>query len=223
MADMREFGAMDESDRGGAPAFAYADGLDIAASPGLTPSQTIGPFFAYGLTPGGYGYPLQDIHSNDLAGPDVPGERITIEGTVFDAAGVPVHDAMIEILQADGEGVHVTTAGNDGFTGFGRCGTCSKGPAESGCTPGFAFHTIRPGAAGPGRAPSIGMILTMRGLMNHCVTVMYFPEDAAHDDLVLAAVPPPRQATLIAEATGPGRYRFDIHMRGEQETVFFDV
>ncbi|MEO0761183.1 MAG: hypothetical protein AAFZ09_05155, partial [Pseudomonadota bacterium] len=129
MADMRGFGAMDAGDRGGAHDFAYADGRAVAATPGPTPSQTVGPFFAYGLTPGRYGYPLREIHTADLAGPAVAGERIVVEGQVFDATGAPVHDAMVEILQADATGTYVEAPRNDGFTGYGRFGTGAGGPA----------------------------------------------------------------------------------------------
>lgn len=219
MADMRDFGAMDLSDRGGAHDYQYRDGRDTPASAGPTPSQTVGPFFAYGLTPGPYGYPLPEIHQTSLAGPAVAGQRIRIEGQVLDAAGAPVHDAMVEILQADAAGAYVAAPRNDGFTGYGRAGTGAAGPDR----PGFAFTSIKPGATALGHAPFISVILTMRGLLNHCVTRIYFPEDAHAGDPVLAAVPPERRQTLVAEALGEGAYRFDIHMRGERETVFFDV
>lgn len=227
MADMPGFGAMDPDDRGGAHAFAYPDGRAVPASPGPTPSQTVGPFFAYGLTPGAYGYPLREIHGGDLAGPEVPGQRITLEGQVFDAAGAPVHDAMVEILQADSLGAYVTAPRNDGFTGYGRAGTGAgvgaSGPAAAGGDTRFIFRTVKPGATGPGAAPFAVLILTMRGLLNHCITRVYFPEDAPETDPVLAAVPEARRATLIAEALGPLHYRFDIRMQGARETVFFDV
>lgn len=223
MADMPGFGAMDVDDRGGAHDFWYPDGRSTPPSPGPTPSQTVGPFFAYGLTPGAYGYPLREIHTNHLAGPDVTGTRIMIEGQVFDAAGVPVHDAMVEILQADAAGQYANAPRNDGFTGYGRFGTGSGGPADAGGDTRFVFHTIKPGATEPGAAPFISVILTMRGLLNHCVTRIYFPEDDQAGDPVLNAVPASRHPTLIAEAMGPQRYRFDIRMRGDRETVFFDV
>ena len=150
MADMPVFGAMDPDDRGGAHDYAYEDAGRVPSSPGPTPSQTVGPFFAYGLTPGAYGYPFREIHRSQLAGPEVEGTPITLEGQVFDAAGAAVHDAMIELLQADGSGRYVTEPRNDGFTGYGRVGTGAGGP--SGDTH-FRFRTIRPGATRPGYAP----------------------------------------------------------------------
>ena len=223
MADMPGFGKMNVDDRGGPHEFNYADDALVEPSPGPTPSQTVGPFFAHGLTPGSYAYPLRDIHSSDMVGPDVHGDRITIEGYVYDANGDPVHDAVVEIIQADSSGRYVAAPRNDGFTGFGRCGTGSGGPADKGGDTRFVFRTIKPGASEEGFAPSINVILFMRGLLNHCITRIYFPEDALESDPIFAALPAERRDTLIACAIGPGRYRFDIHIRGEKETVFFDV
>ncbi|MEL6481594.1 MAG: protocatechuate 3,4-dioxygenase subunit alpha [Pseudomonadota bacterium] len=223
MADMRGYGTMDLEDRGGAHDFHYEDGRATPPTPGPTPSQTVGPFFAYGLTPGPYGYAWRDIHTSDLTRPDLAGERIVVEGQVFDANDLPVHDAMVEILQADANGAYASAPRNDGFTGYGRAGTGALGPTTAGGDARFEFRTIRPGAPAPGTCPHITLILTMRGLLNHCVTRLYFPEDAPHVDQVLSAVPEARRPTLIAVATAPGRYRFDIRMRGPRETVFFDV
>lgn len=223
MADMPGFGAMDPEDRGGDHEFSYPDGRATPATPGPMPSQTVGPFFAYGLTPGQYGYPLREIHTNELAGPDVPGERIVLEGQVFDANGESVHDALVEILQADSAGRYVSAPRNDGFTGYGRFGTGAKGPVSAGGDTRFVFRTVKPGATQPGHAPFLTLILTMRGLLNHCITRVYFPEDAWAEDPIVAQVPEARRETLVAKALGAGHYRFDIHMQGAHETVFFDI
>lgn len=223
MADMPSFGVMNLDDRGGSHEFGYPDGRTMPASVGPTPSQTVGPFFAYGLTPRSYGYPLRDIHTNDMAGPDVAGSRITIEGHVLDANGETVHDAMLEVIQPDSTGRYVTEPRNDGFTGYGRYGTGPQGPASAGGDTRFVFRTIKPGATAPGHAPCLTLIVTMRGLLNHCVTRIYFPENAWADDPVVAQVPVERRQTLVAEAMGEGHYLFDIHMQGDRETVFFDI
>lgn len=220
MADMPGFGEMDITDRGGAHAYAYPDARGTPASPGLTPSQTIGPFFAYGLTPGPYGYALPEIHRTDLAGPEVAGQPIVIEGAVFDGNGAAVHDALIEIVQADASGTYARAPRNDGFTGFGRCGTGAHGPEGD---TRFVFRTVKPGATRPGAAPFVTLIVTMRGLLNHCITRAYFPGDAHDGDPVLAQVPVDRRGTLICAETATGRFRFDIHMQGPRETVFFDL
>ena len=233
MADLPGFGSMDLDDRGGPHVFVYEDRRSVPATAGLTPSQTVGPFFAYGLTPGTYGYLHAEIHRSELAGgvqPDGPhagggyvpgaGTHLMVEGQVFDGAGVPIHDAMVEIIQADADGHHARARRNDGFTGYGRYGTGPEGP--NGDTR-FRFRTVKPGATGPGRAPSITFIITMRGLLNHCITRMYFPGDDHTADPVFNQVPPERRSTLVATEIGPGRFRFDIHMQGEKETVFFDL
>lgn len=191
-----------------------------------TPSQTIGPFFAYGLTPEQYGYDLTSIAAPTLGGEADDGERIRIEGQVFDGEGVPVGDAMIEVWQADAAGRYAhpadTRGSNTGFTGFGRVGTGTD-PQQR-----FFFETVKPGAPAQGQAPHINVIVFMRGLLNHAYTRIYFPEDAdAHtSDPVLAGVPAERRDSLVArrqESEAGPVYRFDIHMQGPQETVFFDL
>src|SRR4030081_188114 len=94
---------------------------------GITPSQTAGPFFKYGLTPNGQ-YDWNDAFTNNLVTPDTSGERIRIEGRVFDGAGQPVPDCMLEIWQADAQGrfgdpKDKRALANSALRGFGRCGT----------------------------------------------------------------------------------------------------
>ncbi len=223
MADMDGFGEMDIEDRGGKHEFNYDDGNSIAASAGLTPSQTVGPFFAYGLTPGPYGYPHEDAVVASIAPNAATDDVIEIEGQLFDGEGQPIHDALIEIVQADGSGNYAREGRNDGFTGYGRCGTGPDGPASKGADTHFRFQTVKPGVSTPNAAPFITIIVMMRGLLNHCITRMYFPEDDHTSDPVMLQVREVRRATLIAAATGPNHYRFDIHMQGDNETVFFDI
>ena len=193
-----------------------------------TPSQTLGPFFAYGLTPEQYGYAHRGIADNMLAAPHVPGEHVRIEGRIFDGAGAPIDDAMIEIWQADADGHYAgaerNEAGSDAggavFSGFGRCGSDDAGE--------FWFATIKPGAIGDGQAPHIGVIVQARGILNHAFTRIYFADDADAngDDPVLQSVPKDRRHTLIAarhETPAGPVYRFNIQMQGDDETVFFDV
>ncbi len=194
--------------------------------PRQTPSQTVGPFFAYGLTPGQYGYGHADVAGPVLRDGTTPGEAIRIEGCIYDGAGKTVPDAVVEIWQADGQGRYASQAAaagaNTAFTGFGRCGT--------GTLPGdmFVFETVKPGAPGDGQAPHATLVLFMRGLLTHLFTRIYFSDDAAlhTTDPVLAAVPDARRHTLVAQRRdtpqGPV-YRFDIHMQGERETVFLDI
>lgn len=191
-----------------------------------TPSQTVGPFFAYSLTARQYGYPYDSIAGHALLGPTTPGEHILVSGRVLDGQGTPVPDAVVELWQADAQG-HYRTApispkDDDGteFTGFGRVGTGTQPGAR------FQFETIKPGAAGAGQAPHINVVLFMRGSLRALHTRLYFSDEAeanAQDEL-LNAVPAGRRATLLAQreaGEGPPRYHLDLCLQGEGETVFF--
>ncbi len=190
-----------------------------------TPAQTIGPFFAYGLTPAQYGYAFSAIASSTLAHEQTRGERIRLQGRVLDGEGVPIDDAMIEIWQADADGRYVdprTARRNDGFTGFGRIGTGTDADRR------FVFDTIKPGPADAGQAPHVHVIVFMRGLLNHTYTRIYFSDEqrANESDPVLLSVPRERRDSLIAQrddTATPALYHFDIHMQGHSETVFFDL
>lgn len=195
-------------------------------APKQTPSQTVGPFFAYGLTPGQYGYPFASLAGPDLMADEAEGERIVIEGRVLDGEGQAVSDALLEIWQADGRGRYAHPAdprgSNSGFRGFGRVGTGTD-PEHR-----FRFETVKPGAPAPGQAPHINLVVFMRGLLSHLYTRIYFSEEAEANgaDPVLAAVPEDRRDTLIArreEGAGGRVYRFDLHLQGTRETVFFDL
>jgi protocatechuate 3,4-dioxygenase alpha subunit len=191
-----------------------------------TPSQTVGPYFAYGLTAVQYGYPFTSIATREVADPLVPGEHIEIVGQVFDGAGALIPDAMIEIWQADAEGRYAHPAdprgSNQLFRGFGRCGTGTLPESR------FQFRTIKPSSVDGKQAPHVNVIVFMRGMLVHAYTRVYFSDEAEANarDPVLNSVPSERRQTLIAkrEATpGTPVYRFDIHMQGDAETVFFEV
>lgn len=184
---------------------------------GLTPSQTIGPFFAYALTPRAYGGP--ELANERLAAEGISGERITIRGHVLDGDGEPVPDAMIEIWQADAQG-RFHPEGNAGFTGFGRAETTPEGF--------YHFETIKPGAVpnpnGAMQAPHLTVSVFARGLLIRLATRIYFPNDPANAaDPVLALVPADRRETLVARRGSDGVFHFDIRLQGEGETVFFDL
>jgi protocatechuate 3,4-dioxygenase alpha subunit len=179
-----------------------------------TASQTVGPFFHIGLDP---------LCRKELADPDVPGERVEIEGHVLDGDGNPVPDALLEIWQADAGGQYPSEAENSvkGFRGFGRIPTDKGGR--------FRFRTIKPGSIvgqdGAVHAPHLNISLFMRGLLLRLVTRMYFPNEGNDRDPVLSLVEPDRRATLIAQ-THPAAQnilRWNIVLQGEHETVFFEI
>lgn len=189
-----------------------------------TPSQTIGPFFAYSLTAEQYGYDYNSIVNGFLLDPTEEGERIYITGNVFDGKGNSIHDALIELWQADANGVYRTlpvSKKNDGFTGFGRLGTGTN------ATHKFSFITIKPGAIGELQAPHINVIVFMRGSLLPLYTRIYFSDEEANSkDELLNAIELARRETLIAqriERPGLVEYIFDIYLQGENETVFFDI
>ncbi|MCB1739151.1 MAG: protocatechuate 3,4-dioxygenase subunit alpha [Gammaproteobacteria bacterium] len=192
-----------------------------------TPSQTVGPFFAYGLVPERYGH--DGIADNRVAGPHAEGRAVVIRGRVLDAQGAAVPDALLEIWQADCHGEHTAQAVGggdaDGFRGFARCATDDRGR--------FEIHTVKPGpVAGPGNAPQaphLSVTLFARGMLNHAFTRIYFADETAanQQDPVLGQVPQARRAGLCAVAApdpaAATSYEIDIHLGGEQETVFFEV
>lgn len=190
---------------------------------GQTPSQTVGPFFSYGLTPQQYKYQSLGPGDHNLLVDGVEGDRIQIVGCVFDGNGEAVDDAMVEIWQADAAGVYPGGEGsNSPFTGFGRVGTGTDAKRQ------FMFDTIKPGPVEDGHAPHINVTLFMRGLLLHTFTRIYFSdeEDANASDPVLSVIAEDRRDTLIAkrqDSSGMPVYRFDVHMQGDHETVFFDV
>ena len=190
-----------------------------------SPSQTVGPYFAYGLTAEQYGYDHSSIATGRMADEDTDGERIRILGRVLDGAGAAVDDAMIEIWQADAQGRYAHPAdprgSNLAFKGFGRVGTGTDPQLR------FMFDTVKPGAV-EGQAPHVTMVVMARGMLTHAYTRVYFSDEAEANaaDPVLATVPQDRRDTLIAtrEETSAGVvYRFDVHLQGAQETVFFDL
>jgi protocatechuate 3,4-dioxygenase alpha subunit len=171
---------------------------------GITPSQTVGPFFKYGLTPTGE-YAWNDAFTNSTLTPDVTGNRVRIEGRVFDGDGVVVPDVMLEIWQADAQGRFADLQDkralpNASFRGFARCGTDKDG--------NYSFETIKPGA-----------------VPDPDGTRIYFSDEAGNaSDPVLAIVPADRRATLTAvREAGKPVYRLDLRLQGDNETVFFDV
>jgi protocatechuate 3,4-dioxygenase alpha subunit len=194
---------------------------------GITPSQTVGPFFKYGLTPGG-AYAWNDAFTGYLVTPDASGERIRVEGRVFDGDGAPVPDCMLEVWQADSQGRFADPQDkralpNTKFRGFGRVGTDANGA--------YAFDTVKPGAVpdpdGIPQAPHLLVAVFARGMLRHLYTRIYFADEAGNSvDPVLALVPGDRRATLIATrepGDGQAVYKLDLRLQGGDETVFFDV
>jgi protocatechuate 3,4-dioxygenase alpha subunit len=176
-----------------------------------TPSQTLGPFFAYGF--------LSD-EDNMLAGPDVLGERVTLTGTLKDSEGDAARDALIELWQADAAGLYPGyDAGADAaFKGFGRVLTDADGK--------FSFHTIMPGAsAGQGnrkQAPHFAFGIFAGGLTRRVMTRVYPPnaEAVAEDDVAMSLDEVGRDS-ITAKHSDAGVLHIDIKLGGEDATAVF--
>jgi protocatechuate 3,4-dioxygenase, alpha subunit len=186
-----------------------------------TPSQTVGPFYSLGLT---------QKTMNVLVSDTTQGEKIRVEGCVFDGDGQPVPDAMVEIWQANAYGRYNHPDDKQekpldpDFLGWGRCGTDKTGV--------FSFETVKPGSVpGPDesvQAPHINVTVFARGMLVHAYSRIYFGDEPANkSDPVLNSIKNrARRSTLIAprqEKNGKPLYRFDIRLQGGDETVFFDM
>jgi protocatechuate 3,4-dioxygenase alpha subunit len=184
-----------------------------------TTSQTVGPYFALGLT---------RLNKSNLVGPGVSGEQVTITGRVIDGEGKPVPDAMLEIWQANSHGKYSHPEDTQdkplepGFQGYGRIPADADGK--------FSFITIKPGPVpgpdGRPQAPHIAVSVFARGLMRRLVTRIYFPDEAANaGDFVLNLVEPARRGTLIAKKTGghSDTLEWNVILHGADETAFFDI
>ncbi|MEO6944529.1 MAG: protocatechuate 3,4-dioxygenase subunit alpha [Lacisediminihabitans sp.] len=173
-----------------------------------TSGQTIGPFFGYSLPYDG-GENLVPAHYPNA---------VRLTGTVYDGAGAPVPDALVEIWQPDQAGAISRLRGSlnrDGhtFTGFGRSATTRDGV--------YSFTTVEPGTlADSESAPFFACIVFARGLTDKLHTRIYLPDA---DDAFLASLPADRRTTLIARRESDGSLHHDIHLQGETETVFLDL
>ena len=174
-----------------------------------TPGQTIGPF---------YGYALPYERDHELVPPAYP-KAVRLHGTVYDGHDVPVPDAMLEIRQADGSGVVPVVEGSlcrdrTVFTGWGRCAVDLGGR--------YSFTTVEPGPVGAGAAQFFAVTFFARGLLNRLFTRAYVPGDidALAGDALLSSLDEGRRETLVAVRERDGSLRFDIHLQGEDETVF---
>ena len=187
---------------------------------GLTPSQTIGPFFHGAL-----------IEERRLAADGAAGDHISVairlSGRLLDGAGDPVPDGMIEIWQANAAGRYAHPADDreeipveTGFTGFGRSATDDAGR--------FEFVTVKPGRVpyvdGRLQAPHLLVGVFARGLLKRLATRMYFPDEEASNsgDPVLLGLESGERAALVAREED-GALRFDIVLQGPGQTTFFAV
>jgi len=194
-----------------------------------TPSQTAGPYVHIGLALDVAGLPLRDEEIwSRMAAPEAEGEAIELVGRVIDGNGDPVRDAFLEAWQADANGDFQPAFDlRKPFNSFGRSATTADGDSE------WSFTTVKPGrvpaANGKPMAPHVCLAVFARGINIHLNTRLYFDDEAeanAACPVLNAVESPARRETLIArreEVDGKIRYRLDIRLQGEGETVFFDI
>jgi protocatechuate 3,4-dioxygenase alpha subunit len=194
-----------------------------------TPSQTAGPYVHIGLMPNFVG--IQVAHAEDLGSRMINdktrGERISIEGCVIDGGGEPLRDCVVEIWQADAAGLYPSPsetrgAADPNFTGWGRVAADPQ-------TGIFRFATIKPGRLpfpdGRLQAPHVSLWIVARGINLGLNTRLYFGDEAeanATDPILTRIEQQSRVATLIAKRSG-NTFNLDIHLQGQNETVFFDI
>ena len=164
---------------------------------GLTPYQTVGPYLSLGLRAG---------HAPMRRADGVTAPAITIDGRLVDGAGEGIVDGVLE---------------------FWHPAYADVGRAMTGAGGAYVLTTMLPSAVeetdGTVQAPHFAVRVLGRGILTSYVTRVYFPDATLADDPVLACVPADRRDTLMAMPAGDGRYRFDVVLQGERETVFFDV
>ena len=191
---------------------AHAHAGDHTGPLGQTPSQTVGPFFGYALPYAG---------GPDVRAPWQP-DAIRLHGVVFDGAGDPIPDAIVEVWGADAAGRASTERGSfqrdqHGFTGFGRAAVDRDGH--------YSFTTVKPGAARGGSAPYLLVTVFARGVLHHLFTRAYFDDepDANADRSRCSRASIRRDGRRSSrQSDAPASYRFDIRLQGDDETVFLD-
>jgi protocatechuate 3,4-dioxygenase alpha subunit len=209
---------------------------DLSAAPGglapthrlsPTPSQTVGPF---------YGYALPFAGGPDAAAIGHP-QGITVQGCVYDGAGQPIPDALLEFWQAAPDGslagapgslrrdpVTGAVIGRDHvrFTGFARVTSDADGR--------YVIRTLAPRPIGRS-APYLAVCIFARGLLHHLFSRVYFADvtELNASDPLLASLDPARRATLVAHREPGLGYRFDVRLQRPEgsgdagvETVFLE-
>jgi protocatechuate 3,4-dioxygenase alpha subunit len=163
----------------------------MAESLGLTPAQTVGPFLHIAL-------------AEPAVVPEGTPGAFEVSGRVLDGEGAAIGDALVETWQIDGH--------------FGRCATDADGH--------WAIRTVKPPSVttrdGTPQAPHLVVSVFARGLLDRVVTRIYFgDEDEANASDPTLAAAGDRRDRLIADGDSARGYRLDIHLQGDDESVFF--
>jgi protocatechuate 3,4-dioxygenase, alpha subunit len=136
------------------------------------------------------------------AGHELVPDGIRLAGRLLDGEGEPVADGLVELWDPVDRR-------------WGRSGTQPDGT--------FSFVVAKPPAS-DGHAPHLLVYVFARGLLQHRLTRIYFPdeEESNAGDPVLSSLGEGERARLVAERDDGG-LRFDIHLQGDLETIFFSA
>jgi len=183
----------------------------------VSPYCTIGPFFPASFVEG----------HDDLThyrGGTARGQHIVLTGRILQEGGVPTRNTILEIWQADATGIFRSSLdprcpeADPGFAGWGRTRTDAEG--------WYRIRTVVPGSY-RGRCPHANLMILAIGLTRRLVTTVFFPNtpdvdpDAVKDPVLDCVKDPVARKRLFARRENAGEYRFDLILRGENETPFF--
>ena len=172
----------------------------LTPTPGITTSQTIGPFSHEAWR--------WCVDATAKVDSSVP--TIHISGVIRDGDGKAIDDAVIEAWLPEAAAAESRHA----IPGFRRVPSDEVGA--------FRFEVSMPAPAMHGK-PAMFVTVFARGLVKHQFCAVFLADDTGlADSAILNQVPPARRETLIAHKLAEGEYRWDIWMQTDKETVFFD-
>jgi len=184
----------------------------------VSPYCTIGPFFPTSLVQG----------HDDLThyrGGTARGQHILLTGRILQEGGVPTRNTILEIWQADSAGIFRhegdprCVRADPGFAGWGRVRTDAEG--------WYRIRTVIPGSYKTEdnipRCPHTNLMILAIGLTRRLVTAVFFADDpvSVRDPVLDCVTDAAARKRLFALRESDERYRFDLILRGENETPFF--
>ena len=186
--------------------------------------STIGPFYLKPLIDG-----CEDL--TQLEGQRARGQHILLMGRVVEEGSKPVLNSVLEIWQPDANGVFRhpldprSSEADPGFCGWGRARSDKDGL--------YQFRTVLPGSSreegGAVRCPHINLMVLAIGLTRRLVTTVFFSDSpgSVNDPVLNCVADASARGRLFArrdqalDSGGIPAYRFDIILRGDNETPFF--
>ena len=179
----------------------------------VSPYCTIGPFFPASFVEG-----RDDL--THYRGGTARGQHIQLHGRILQEGGVPTKNTILEIWQPDANGIFRhpldprCREADPGFAGWGRARTDAEG--------WYRIRTVLPGSYGD-RCPHVNLMILAIGLTRRLVTTAFFADDpgSVHDPVLDCVADVAARKRLFAKPETAEAYRFDLILRGENETPFF--